>query len=200
MLRWLSDRPSAHALPIFSGEASRDGVSSEFEISIPGENMSRDFILVFSGGVVSLMTTLVVLFVMDYFYRRDQRAGVIQRPQPKDADQRPQSKVAEPMPGPKVVEPKPQPVTIEQTPVLKVVEQKPQPAVVDLTPAPKVVEPKPQPAAVEPARVPKPAEQPAQKTIVDQAPHPNHLNPPESITKPGKDSDAEKLNAKEHPG
>jgi hypothetical protein len=35
--------------------------------------MSRDFILVFSGGVVSLMTTLVVLFVMDYFYRRDQK-------------------------------------------------------------------------------------------------------------------------------
>ena len=38
--------------------------------------MSRDFILVFSGGVVSLMTTLVVLFVMDYFYRRDQKSKV----------------------------------------------------------------------------------------------------------------------------
>ncbi len=34
--------------------------------------MSRDFILVFSGGAVSLMTTLVVLFGMDYVYRRDQ--------------------------------------------------------------------------------------------------------------------------------
>lgn len=34
--------------------------------------MSRDFILIFSGGMVSLITTLVVLFVMDYFYRREQ--------------------------------------------------------------------------------------------------------------------------------
>ncbi len=33
--------------------------------------MSRDFILVFSGGVVSLVTTLVVLFVMDWVYRRE---------------------------------------------------------------------------------------------------------------------------------
>ena len=38
--------------------------------------MSRDFILVFSGGVVSLLTTLVVLFVMDYFYRREQKSKV----------------------------------------------------------------------------------------------------------------------------
>ncbi len=34
--------------------------------------MSRDFILVFSGGMVSLITTLVVLFVADYIYRREQ--------------------------------------------------------------------------------------------------------------------------------
>jgi hypothetical protein len=32
--------------------------------------MSRDFILVFSGGMVSLVTTLIVLFVADYMYRR----------------------------------------------------------------------------------------------------------------------------------
>jgi hypothetical protein len=31
--------------------------------------MSRDFILVFGGGMVSLITTLVVLFVADFFYR-----------------------------------------------------------------------------------------------------------------------------------
>lgn len=33
--------------------------------------MSRDFILVFSGGMVALITTLIVLFVADYFYRRE---------------------------------------------------------------------------------------------------------------------------------
>ncbi len=32
--------------------------------------MSRDFLLVFGGGVVSLVTTLVVLFVTDWVYRR----------------------------------------------------------------------------------------------------------------------------------
>jgi hypothetical protein len=35
--------------------------------------MSRDFLLVLGGGVVSLVTTLVVLFVTDWVYRRDQR-------------------------------------------------------------------------------------------------------------------------------
>lgn len=34
--------------------------------------MSRDFILILGGGVVSLLTTLVVLFVSDYIYRRDE--------------------------------------------------------------------------------------------------------------------------------
>ena len=34
--------------------------------------MSRDFILIFSGGMVSLVTTLVVLFIADYFSRRAQ--------------------------------------------------------------------------------------------------------------------------------
>lgn len=34
--------------------------------------MSRDFILIFSGGMVSLVTTLVVLFIADYFARRAQ--------------------------------------------------------------------------------------------------------------------------------
>ncbi len=34
--------------------------------------MSRDFLLVLGGGVVSLVTTFVVLFVTDWVYRRDQ--------------------------------------------------------------------------------------------------------------------------------
>jgi hypothetical protein len=78
--------------------------------------MSRDFILVFSGGVVSLMTTLVVLFVMDYFYRRDQRAGVDQKSQPV---------AVEPAPAPKVVAPTPEPVVVEPAPAPKVIEQPP---------------------------------------------------------------------------
>jgi hypothetical protein len=36
--------------------------------------MSHDFLLVLGGGVVSLVTTLVVLFTMDFIYRRDQHA------------------------------------------------------------------------------------------------------------------------------
>lgn len=34
--------------------------------------MSRDFLLVLGGGIVSLVTTLVVLFVTDWVYRREQ--------------------------------------------------------------------------------------------------------------------------------
>ncbi len=33
--------------------------------------MSRDFLLVLGGGVVSLFTTLIVLFITDWVYRRD---------------------------------------------------------------------------------------------------------------------------------
>ncbi len=35
--------------------------------------MSHDFLLVLGGGVVSLITTLVVLFIADFFYRRDRQ-------------------------------------------------------------------------------------------------------------------------------
>ena len=42
--------------------------------------MSRDFILIFSGGMVSLVTTLVVLFVADYMYRREQAKKPTQDP------------------------------------------------------------------------------------------------------------------------
>ncbi len=34
--------------------------------------MSRDFLLVLGGGLVSLVTTLVVLYVTDLVHRRDQ--------------------------------------------------------------------------------------------------------------------------------
>lgn len=47
--------------------------------------MSRDFILIFSGGMVSLITTLVVLFVADYIYRR----GQIMQAQPPKAESTP---------------------------------------------------------------------------------------------------------------
>lgn len=46
--------------------------------------MSRDFILVFSGGMVSLLTTLVVLFVADYIYRRQQKNGSATSPAPSE--------------------------------------------------------------------------------------------------------------------
>ncbi len=45
--------------------------------------MSRDFILILGGGVVSLMTTLVVLFVSDYIYRRDELLYRKSLPPPK---------------------------------------------------------------------------------------------------------------------
>ena len=45
--------------------------------------MSRDFILILGGGVVSLMTTLVVLFVSDYIYRRDELVYRKSLPPPK---------------------------------------------------------------------------------------------------------------------
>jgi hypothetical protein len=42
--------------------------------------MSRDFILIFSGGMVSLVTTLVVLFVADFISRREQMKKLTQDP------------------------------------------------------------------------------------------------------------------------
>lgn len=44
--------------------------------------MSRDFILVLSGGLVSLLTTFIVLFIMDWVYRRDMhRQGFLPPPE-----------------------------------------------------------------------------------------------------------------------
>ena len=42
--------------------------------------MSRDFILIFSGGMVSLVTTLIVLFVADYFARREYAQKAAEKP------------------------------------------------------------------------------------------------------------------------
>jgi hypothetical protein len=54
--------------------------------------MSRDFLLVLGGGVVSLITTLVVLFITDLIYRRDQARETKQSPA---SESLPQSAVAE---------------------------------------------------------------------------------------------------------
>ena len=48
--------------------------------------MSRDFILVFGGGMVSLITTLIVLFIADFFHRHERAAQTkttVALPQPK---------------------------------------------------------------------------------------------------------------------
>jgi len=103
--------------------------------------MSRDFILVFSGGLVSLMTTLVVLFVMDYYYRRlDRERGIL--PVPPKKDDKPAVQPVAPLTA-KPVEP-PKPVTSTQP--TQVEAPKPvvasQPTQVE---APKPVAPKPEP-------------------------------------------------------
>ncbi len=114
--------------------------------------MSRDFILVFSGGVVSLMTTLVVLFVIDYFYRRDQKAQADQIPS-SAADRQAIQTIATP--------PAPQTKTVEPAVQKPAVGQKPQPAVVE-PPAPK-------PAMIEPASPAQVVDQPVQAPMVEQA-------------------------------
>jgi len=100
--------------------------------------MSRDFILVFSGGVVSLITTLVVLFVMDYFYRREQRADTHQG-QPKAGDQAPLLKTVVQAVSNAIVPDTPKPGVIDQATAAKVVEP---------TLAKTAVEEKPVPVAV----------------------------------------------------
>ncbi len=47
--------------------------------------MSRDFILILAGGLVSLVTTMVVLFVSDYIYRRDELLYRKSLPPPRTA-------------------------------------------------------------------------------------------------------------------
>ncbi len=48
--------------------------------------MSRDFLLVLGGGLVSLVTTLVVLFVTDWVYRHD-RGRQSDKKQPSEAQE-----------------------------------------------------------------------------------------------------------------
>ena len=47
--------------------------------------MSRDFLLILGGGLVSLITTLVVLYVSDYIYRRDELLYLRSLPAPTNA-------------------------------------------------------------------------------------------------------------------
>ncbi len=49
--------------------------------------MSRDFLLVLGGGVVSLITTLIVLFITDWIYRRDQARA--RNPEPRAEEVKP---------------------------------------------------------------------------------------------------------------
>jgi hypothetical protein len=53
-------------------EEQSDSTHADRQNSPEGLIMSRDFLLVLGGGVVSLVTTLVVLFISDLAYRRDQ--------------------------------------------------------------------------------------------------------------------------------
>ncbi len=156
--------------------------------------MSRDFILVFSGGVVSLMTTLVVLFVMDYFYRRDQKVGAIPPAQSKIADHAPQTPAAEPAPKPKMVDQTP-PVaaaikpSAEKPAPSKSADWKPTKTVVEQPVAPPVVAPKVAPVVDEkptPVVAPKAAPEAAdgkKKTDDDQPSQPHRPDPPEKISK-----------------
>jgi hypothetical protein len=48
--------------------------------------MSRDFILVFGGGMVSLVTTLVVLFIADFMNRRGEaKRRIVTLPPPPES-------------------------------------------------------------------------------------------------------------------
>ncbi|MBI5651943.1 MAG: hypothetical protein HZC40_16125 [Chloroflexi bacterium] len=76
--------------------------------------MSRDFILVLSGGVVALVTTFVVLFIMDWVYRRDAiKQSAAPTPAPKPVPAKPIAPVKiETAPPPKPITP----VKIETAP------------------------------------------------------------------------------------
>lgn len=159
--------------------------------------MSRDFILVFSGGLVSLMTTLVVLFVMDYYYRRlnRERGASSSRLDSQPAAQPVAPVIAKAVQAPKPVVPTatvsvqaPQPVVSAQR--TQVAEPKP------VAPAPKPVESKPMPAYVPskdsllpPQLRPKPATQeksvePAKPTPQPKAQEHQKPAPPAKEEKP----------------
>jgi protein TonB len=104
--------------------------------------MSRDFILVLSGGVVALVTTFVVLFVMDWVYRRDAvKQSAAPTPAPKPVPAKPIAPVkVETAPPPKPIAtakvetaPPPKPIAPVKT------EPLPQPAPVKIEPAPPVI-------------------------------------------------------------
>lgn len=133
--------------------------------------MSRDFLLVLGGGVVSLITTFIVLFVMDWVYRRDAQrvgSGASQHPVPQPAPAQPKS--APVTNSPKIVAPPPRaadnassksrtepikPAIVEPTPVKPVAQVEPTPPRVMDTPAtPARVEPAPAPIATPISNIP----------------------------------------------
>jgi hypothetical protein len=120
--------------------------------------MSRDFILVFSGGLVSLVTTLVVLFVMDYYYRRlDRERGTSPSPtvptNTKPVVQPIVPAIVKPVEQPKPVTPT-QPTQAETPkPVVAAQVEMPKPVVAAQVEPPKPVAPKPEPKPM-PAYVP----------------------------------------------
>jgi hypothetical protein len=127
--------------------------------------MSRDFILVFSGGVVSLVTTLVVLFIMDYLYRRDQKNQMDRSTRSAADESTVQETLAEPARA-KVAEPTVQKPAVGQTlqqvaaPVVEKMVDKPTP--------PKAAEPLTQKVIVDQATKPIVNERPVQKPFIEQ--------------------------------
>jgi hypothetical protein len=104
--------------------------------------MSRDFILVLSGGIVALVTTFVVLFIMDWVYRRDAlKQSAAPTPAPKPAPAKPAAPAkVETAPPPKPIAP----AKVETAPPPKPIapaktEPLPQPAPVKIETAPPVI-------------------------------------------------------------
>lgn len=117
--------------------------------------MSRDFILVFSGGLVSLVTTLVVLFVMDYYYRRLDRERGASPSSAVPTNTKPVVQPIAPVSVKSVEQPKPVAPTQVETPkpVVAAQVEPPKPVVAAQVETPKPVAPKPEPKPV-PAYVP----------------------------------------------
>ena len=159
--------------------------------------MSRDFILVFSGGVVSLMTTLVVLFVMDYLYRREQKSKVdrplettggheeasktviVQAPVARDSESKPATVQAAKA---NAVDLAVRQAAVEQTVKPEVHETPAQkPNAVHTSPS-NVADPVSVQATVDASKQPKTDEQSSSKTAVEQKPEPKVEE--ETLTKP----------------
>jgi hypothetical protein len=136
--------------------------------------MSRDFILVLGGGVVALVTTFVVLFIMDWVYRRDAMANADKTIKVKSEAVKPPAltraepvSAKPPMPA-KTENASPKPITATKTVTVS------PPA-----PVPPKAEPAPPPVPVPAARLvenPRPAPKP-------EPIHQDFLPPPETMLK-----------------